>query len=109
MPDYPYACEPCGLEEEIVKPMSEAGDTVLCPSCGKSMRRIWSASVQFSGTSVKDAEYYHAFGEVVKSDNHRKELMKKHNAVEVGSESAQSVRHHTERYRLEKLKKDYDE
>jgi len=109
MPTYQYECDKCDLEKEIIKPMSESADIEICDQCNNPMRRIYSSNIQFVGAKVKDAEYYHSFGEVVKSDNHRKELMKKHNVIEVGSETPKNIKKYTERHRLERLKKDYED
>ncbi|HEV7422686.1 MAG TPA: zinc ribbon domain-containing protein [Mycobacterium sp.] len=40
MPTYGYACEPCG-GFNLVRPMTEAGDPAICPSCGQSARRVF--------------------------------------------------------------------
>ena len=43
MPAYDYECAFCGVFE-VVKPMSRSGDSERCPDCGRSARRIISAS-----------------------------------------------------------------
>jgi hypothetical protein len=73
------------------------------------MERVFSASVHFIGTKVQDAEYYPSLGRVVKNNYERSELMKKHNLIEVGNEKPERARHYTERYRKEKLAKDYED
>jgi len=87
--------------------MADSRRIELCPDCQKEMRRIYSANLEFLGTKVKDAEYYPSFGQVVKSDYQRKELMKKHNVIEVGNEKPDRARYYMNRDRLERLKKPY--
>jgi putative FmdB family regulatory protein len=104
---YDYLCEKCDKEAEVVKPMADSSRIENCPDCGNEMRRLYSAKVHFVGTKVKDAEYYPSFGEVVKNDYHRKELIKKHNVIEIGNEKPDRVKYYAERHRKEKLAKGY--
>jgi len=41
MPIYTYKC--CGKKREVFRPMSEAGQPVLCPICGFVMKRDFFA------------------------------------------------------------------
>lgn len=41
MPNYEFLCEGCGPFEER-RSFAEAGDPVMCPSCGEEARRIYS-------------------------------------------------------------------
>ncbi len=73
MPSYDFKCEKCGNQEELWMKVSEYKK----PSCcGQEMKRIFSYAV------VKDVDPYvdYDIGDkpvVVKSKQHRKELMKK--------------------------------
>lgn len=109
MPLYDYCCEKCDANHEVIKPMSEHKRQEPCPACGNVMQRLYSTQVQFMNTKVKDAEYYHAFGKVIKNDYHRSEEMKRRNVIEIGSEKPDRVREHTERYRKAKLSRDYED
>jgi hypothetical protein len=52
MPNYSYFCESDRIEIDVVKPMSEAGNSERCPICGGLVNRIWyapNASVSRNG------------------------------------------------------------
>jgi hypothetical protein len=88
--------------------MSECSRIETC-ECGAEARRLWSAKVELSNTRVKDAEYYHSLGRVVKNDRERSELIKRYNLVEVGNEKPNSARHHMNKDRLGRVKKRWEE
>ena len=106
---YDYECDKCSKAFEVVKPMAESGSKEVCGDCGNNLRMIFSAKTLFAGTSVKDAEYYPSLGKVIKNDYHRKEEIRKHGLIEVGNETPKAIRHHTEKHRLAKIAKDYDD
>jgi len=105
---YEYACDQCVRQFEVVKPMSESSRMELC-ECGAEARRLYSARVEHLGAKVKDQEYYHSLGQVVKSDRHRREIIKRYGLVEVGNEKPARARHHMEKSRLERIKKRWEE
>jgi putative FmdB family regulatory protein len=41
MPNYEFLCEYCGPFEQR-RSFAEAGDPIMCPSCGEEARRIYS-------------------------------------------------------------------
>jgi len=43
MPVYEYACDACGVREDVVKSMSEFDRDEICPKCGEPMRKCLSA------------------------------------------------------------------
>lgn len=106
---YDYECEKCDKREEIIKPMANASDPEFCQSCGNRLIRIYSSNIHLTGTKVKDAEYYHAFGKVIKNDYERSEEIKRRGVIEVGNETPENTRKYTERYRKEKIAKDYED
>lgn len=109
MPTYDWNCEKCDKEIEIVKSIKEYTSDEHCPDCGNPMQRIFSHNVQFIGTAVQDAEYYHSLGTIVKNKHHRSELIRKHGLVEVGNEKPDRARYYMNRNRLEKIAKAYDD
>ncbi|PIR02398.1 MAG: hypothetical protein CO031_01390 [Candidatus Nealsonbacteria bacterium CG_4_9_14_0_2_um_filter_37_38] len=48
MPIYEYFCLNCKHKFELMRPMSQASNPALCPSCGNSVERIFST---FSASS----------------------------------------------------------
>jgi len=42
MPIYEYFCSSCKLKFELLRPMSQAGEVALCPSCGGGAQRVLS-------------------------------------------------------------------
>lgn len=106
---YEYACDQCVRQFEVIKPMSECSSIEVCEKCGAEARRLWSSKIELHKTAVKDAEYYHSLGRVVKNDRERSELIKRHGLVEIGNEKPDRARHHMNKDRLERIKKRYDE
>jgi len=48
MPIYEYVCSECGLNFELLRPLSEADKEASCPRCHKSAERKFSAFACFS-------------------------------------------------------------
>ena len=49
MPIYEYACQKCGAEFEVHKPISMLDDLESCPSCGGQGRKLVSV---FASTEI---------------------------------------------------------
>lgn len=108
MPTYDYLCEKCDLEFEVIKSIKEYDGKDQCPACGNIGRRIFTCNVHFVGASIKDAYKCPALGQIIKSDGHRKELIKKLDVVEIGNEKPETVHKHFESERELKRKKNWD-
>jgi len=56
MPIYEYFCPDCKRKFELLRPMSQAGEGALCPSCGACAQRALSVfSRSFEGPSTSEA------------------------------------------------------
>lgn len=106
---YEYLCEHCDLAQEVIKSMQYANTLEFCTSCGKRMRRVFSSSVHFTGTKVKDPEYQPAFGKHVKNKHELKDLMKKHNVEEIGNEKPETIHNSFDKLRQEKRKQSWEQ
>ena len=59
---YPYSCPQCGEHREVVRPASEAADSVTC-SCGYPMERVWT--VPYAAVSTNESYYDAGLGCVI--------------------------------------------
>jgi putative FmdB family regulatory protein len=50
---YEFQCEKCGSVFDVTRPMSQAGDPAVCPSCGGGARKLVSAFASTEGYGVK--------------------------------------------------------
>lgn len=57
MPLYAYRCPACGRTEEVIRPMSESGDTLSC-SCGEQMDRDMAAENGAVPVGCENAEVF---------------------------------------------------
>ena len=106
---YEYACDSCVRQFEVEKSMRESGQLEVCLKCGAEARRLWSHKIALHKTKVKDAEYYHSLGRVVKNDRERSELIKRHGLIEIGNEKPERARYHMNKDRLERIRKRREE
>lgn len=107
---YPYHCNKCGQDHDVVKSMHDSGRIEACPVCEVVMDRVYTVPY-LSGTKVQDAEYNPAFGKVVKSKYERDELAKRRGMVEVGNDygSSEKLQKKFERDREEKREAAWDD
>lgn len=57
MPFYEFRC-PDGHSEELEYPMSNIPDCVMCPTCNKRAKRVYSApSIKFVGPGFHNTDY----------------------------------------------------
>jgi len=50
MPQYPYRCDACDINELLILPMSEFNSTQTCSECGQPMRKeVTAPNVIFKG------------------------------------------------------------
>ena len=104
---YGYKCDKCEKEFDVTKHHSKYKDPEYCPSCNEEARRLFGRT-ELSVDKMQP-EYYHAFNEVVRNRQHRKELIKKHGMVEIGSEKPKNMHAHFEKTREERHKRSWGE
>lgn len=107
---YEYLCDNvnCNKRFDVVKPAKESRNAERCPKCEANATRQFTSNIQIVGASVIDAEYYHAFGKVVKNKRHRKDLMKRHGVEEVGNEKPETIHKHFDKTRATKREKNWE-
>jgi len=47
MPIYEYLCHHCNTKFELVRPLSQSGETASCPRCHNGTKRIFSSFAFF--------------------------------------------------------------
>lgn len=109
MPTYDYFCEKCENPYSFIKSIKEYSARDLCPNCKVQGYRIYSCKTQFIGTKIEDAEYNYGLGTVTKSKNHRNELAKRMNVVEIGNEKPSTIHSHFDKAREEKRRQNWDD
>lgn len=97
---YPYKCENCEIDFEVVRHHSKYNPNEKCPDCDKPSIRIFTPP---QVPKVEKHEYNPAFGCVVKGKRHRNELAKQRGLIEVGNESLSSLHKSHEKTKQEKL------
>lgn len=91
---YEYECTECEHRFEKVKHHSKYKEDDECPKCQSVAKKIVSL---FNAPVMERAEFNHAFGQVVKSKKHRKELAKRHGMIEVGTEKTENIHKETKK------------
>jgi len=105
---FEYWCKTCELIKEDIQRIGCAKEYLKCDKCGKKMQRHYTP-VEITGARVSNAEYNPAFGCVVKSDRHRKELAKQRGMIEIGSESSKSLEKFQDDHIKRISNKDYED
>ena len=89
---YPYRCQECSHNFDVVKSVKQIDSLEECQACGSSStERLFSAQIYFIGAKVEDSEYNPGLGCVTKGKRHREEIAKQRGLVEVGNESADTL------------------
>ena len=112
---YPYECQ-CGTEFEIIKSMREIDNAEHCPNCQKAARRVIGLS-NFGAISAGDwnkQSYNPAFGKVVNSKAHQREILAKFKGegkefIEIGNEKPESIHKHFDKQRADTAQKRWSE
>ena len=104
---YDFQCEKCELGFEIVCTVKEYTGKYKCQSCGNLATRIYTTFYHHGG-KLENAEYNVGLGKVTKSKNHRKELAKRMNLVEIGNEKPDTIHKEDEATLSDKLKRRWD-
>ncbi len=105
---YPYHCDECGLEQDIVKPVSECSNPEKCKDCDSLLRRVYTAPLLY-GTSVYEANHNPALGQTFTSKRQEQYYKDKHNLIEVGNESTKVMKRDIESERRKRLDSGYDD
>jgi len=101
---YPYICIACGHEFEVTKRIAEIDNPENCASCKSAdTKRTIARTFHFYGADDwNKAEYSPAFGQIVKSNRHKKELMRKYGVEEIGNEDPNKLHASSEKQIEEK-------
>lgn len=84
---YEYSCSNCSLETEITKAIVDFEREEFCNACGKIMiRAVCPQKVYFAGTKPTDAYFHPSLGQVVRGEQHAKQIAKDRKLIEVGNE-----------------------
>lgn len=113
MPTYPYYCPSCDNQFDVVKSMSRLDDAELCTKCNnRADRHI--GRVNFSGAGDWHPDFNPAFGCVVKSKAHQREILSRYkdkgkDFIEVGNEPVENIHKYYDNQRAEKQKERWSE
>jgi putative FmdB family regulatory protein len=115
MPTYPYFCKSCSYTFDVIKSISRFDDNEFCEKCeGVATRQI--GRVNFNGASDwnQPSTYNHAFGCVVKSKQHQREILSRYKdhgreLIEVGTEPPEKIHKYFENQRAEASEKRWSE
>ena len=80
MPTYPYRCNKCGLNVDVIKPMSLASVTEVCPACTVDptpMERIYTVPQVDMGGIPVTGYYNHGLGAWINSKAGLREAQKR--------------------------------
>lgn len=113
MPTYPYICPLCDHEFDVTKSIARIEDDEHCSLCrGKAHRHI--ARVNFSNAGDWNPSFNHAFGCVVKSKKHQREIIDRYrdkgrDFEEVGNEPVENIHKYYDNKREEMQKERWSE
>ena len=106
---YEWNCPKCEVKFETLQSIVEYNGETQCPTCGDiTKERIFSAKITILGSSVQNAEYNPAFGQVVKNKAHRNELAKQKGLIEIGNDKPESIHKATEETKRDRIKKSWE-
>ena len=103
MPTYCYSCPKCDCDFEIVKSVARYADEERCQHCGfPAERRI--SRVNIANTADWKPTFNPAFGKVVKSRRHQREILAEYKdrgreMIEIGNEPIDSIHGHFDKIR----------
>lgn len=89
---YPYRCNKCSHNFDVVKSYKLLDQPENCDACGDSdTTRLFSPRITILGAKVEDAEYNPGLGTVTRNTKHRNEIAKRMGLIEVGNESTDTL------------------
>lgn len=95
MPTYPYQCPSCSEQFDVTKTISSLNDEEICKICLIPANRT-IGKVNFVGGGDYTTSFNPAFGCLVKSKNHQREILKRFadqgkEFEEVGNEPVEKI------------------
>lgn len=110
---YPYYCNKCGHDFDIIKRIFQIDDIETCDQCHSiAERRIAKANL----VAIHDwtEQYNPAFGKVVRNKAHQREILKEFKDqgkefIEIGNESLENIHKRFDTMREDKQKANWNE
>ncbi len=113
MPRYPYFCESCEKETEIIKSLADYDSEEICDRCEIPMGRRLGL-VNFTNAGDWKPTYNPAFGRVVRSRAHQREILAEYKGEgkvfeEIGNEPVEKIHKRYDTMREDKRKERWNE
>lgn len=106
---YPYHCNHCDHDFEVIKSVKYIDDTEYCDRCNAVSVRQIAKSQFFYGEKDWDTSHYNpALGRTVKSNAEARKIAKQMGMEEVGNEKVDKFHKHFDDIREKKEKTSYD-
>lgn len=85
---YGYTCPKCNQTSEIIKPVADYDRVEQCNVCSTVMIRDFAPKkMHLFNTKVQESYMHHGLGQVVRGDNHARQLAKERGWIEIGNEN----------------------
>ena len=106
---YPYRCDACDHEFEVIKSYKDIENPEACEKCEKCATRYIALSQSFSGEADWDtAHYSQALGKVVRNNADARKQAKAAGMEEMGTEPVDKIHKHYDKMRADKAQASYD-
>lgn len=102
---YPYRCNGCGEEFEVIKAVADIDRQELCPKCSSVGVRYISTTHFYGASDWHGPEYNPGLGCIVESNKHKRQILKERGLEEIGTTSAETLHKMQDRARAEKEQK----
>lgn len=106
---YPYQCQTCSHKFDVIKPHALLDERETCDQCGSQDTKRYLVPSRLNDIAAEDAYWSHALGQVVKDTRQARRLAKERGMIEIGNESLESIKKHTDDEREKRLERSYDE
>lgn len=109
MPEYPYQCQSCNQEFDIIKSVADIDHVEPCKECGSDDTQRLIAKVNLEKSSMAQPYYEPALGCIIKGKGHKAQVLKEKGLEEVGSTSPDTMYKNLELEREKRMAKEWDE
>jgi putative FmdB family regulatory protein len=107
---YPYSCNSCKHDFEVIKSVRHIDDDESCELCGHTAVRTIAKSQAFYGANDWDTAHYSTvLGMKVRSNKEAQKIARERGLVEVGTENIEKIHKKFDTEREKKIETRYDD
>lgn len=109
MPQYPYQCQSCYREFDVIKSVIDIDQEEICEQCGNAETKRLIAMSNLEKSSMQQPYYEPALGCIINGKGHKQQILKERGLEEVGTTNPDTMYKDLEQQKAKERARQWDD